>query len=93
MKLESIVPISNIRIDYSDISAAESRQLINKLKNFSVNIKYHRINQVIYFALIDDEENLVSEIYRCTLLQTEILMYKLVQLYNGIVTRKLQQEY
>lgn len=93
MKLESVVPISNVKIDSSDMYRAEYRELVNKIKNFSVNIRYRRIDHVFYFALFDEDDGLVAEIYRCTLLQTEVLLYKLIQLYNGIMTMKLKHEY
>lgn len=87
LKLNRVDPNYRFKIDTSDITNAHLRRLTNKQEEFHVNLQYYLHKSLLNFSFH------YNPIYTLTFLQSEVLIYKLVQLHNDIVDRKLKREY
>lgn len=91
LKLSSVEPEHNFKIDEQDKIGALDGRLFNKYEQYvPIHLDFYGR---LRFILLDVDGGILVELYRCTLLQTEVLIYKLVQLYNGMVTKTLASEY
>lgn len=89
LKIEEFVPDINVKDD--DIYASQVAQLNSNLKDFKISI-IHEEEQFCHFWYWHSE-GYPTHIYRCDLLETEVLIYKLVQFYNDIILKKIRTFY
>lgn len=91
LKINKVEPEHNFKIDERDKIEAIDATLYNGYAEYvPIHMDYNRL---LRFLLLNSDGGLLAELYRCTLLQTEVMTYKLVQLYNDVVTKHLKPEY
>lgn len=89
LKIENFVP--NVAIKDNDIYSAQVAHLNSNLKDFKLSI-IHEEEQFCHFWYWHPE-GYPTYIYKCDLLETEVLIYKLIQFYNDIIRWEMRTFY
>lgn len=92
LKVNPIALGNQFKITSNDLTTAAFGILTNKKTDFQVFFQYNLYRFTLALRLTTEIGTTIT-IHNLTLLQTEVLMYKLVQLHNDIVTENLKLEY